>query len=98
MGREWFVSAVLAVAGITVFGHFEEKTLLWRRVSKWTFYFGVTAALSRKPGRPWTFAWIVGLPGLGLAFHLWWCKKHSIDPLTAEPKDKYYKLRGWDNP
>jgi hypothetical protein len=41
MGREWFVSAVLAVAGITVFGPFEGKTprleealevglLLWR--------------------------------------------------------------------
>jgi hypothetical protein len=42
MGREWFVSAVLAVAGITVFGHFEEKTPLWRRLSKWAFYFGVT--------------------------------------------------------
>ena len=41
MGREWVVSAILAVARITVFGHFEEKTprleealevglLLWR--------------------------------------------------------------------
>jgi hypothetical protein len=26
MGREWVVSAILAVAGITVFKHFEEKT------------------------------------------------------------------------
>jgi len=33
-------------------------------------------------------------PGLGLAFHLWWCKKHGINPLTAEPKECYYELRG----
>ena len=26
MGREWVVSAILAVAGITVFKDFEEKT------------------------------------------------------------------------
>jgi hypothetical protein len=48
-GLEWFVSAMLAAIGITVFGHFEEKTPLWRRLSKWAFYFGVTALLSRKP-------------------------------------------------
>jgi len=83
-GLAWFVSAVLAVTGITVFGRFEEKTPAWRRLSKWVFYFGVTGLLSRRPGRPWTFAWVFGLPGLGLAFYLWWCKKHGINPLTAE--------------
>jgi hypothetical protein len=95
---EWVVSAVLAVAGITVFGHFEERTPKWRRLSKWAFYFGVTALLSRGPGRPWTFVWILGLPGVGLAFHLWWCRKHGIDPLTAEPRERYYELRGWRRP
>ena len=34
MGLEWFVSAVLAATGIAVFGYFEEKTPLWRRLSK----------------------------------------------------------------
>ena len=95
-GLAWFVSAVLAVTGITVFGRFEEKTPAWRKLSKWVFYFGVTGLLSRRPGRPWTFAWVFGLPGLGLAFHLWWCKKHGINPLTAEPKERYYELKDWD--
>ncbi len=95
---EWFVSAMLAVAGITLFGHFEEKTPALRRLSKWALYFGVTGLLSRGPGRPWTLLWVFGLPGIGLAFHLWWCKKHGIDPLTAEPKERYYELRGWDEP
>ena len=32
---EWLVSGALAVTGVTVFGHFEEKTPAWRRLSKW---------------------------------------------------------------
>lgn len=95
---EWFVATALAAAGTTVFGRFEEKTPAWRGVAKWAFYFGVIALLSRGPGRPWTFAWIFGLPGVGLAFHFWWCRKHGINPLTAEPKERYYELRGWGRP
>jgi hypothetical protein len=98
MSLEWFVSAVLAATGLSVFGHFEGKTPLWRRLSKWAFYFGMTGAFSRWPGRPWTFVWIFGLPGIGLLLHVWWCRKHGIDPLTAEPKDRYYELRGWEGP
>lgn len=95
---EWFASAVLAAVGSTVFGRFEEKTPLRRRLSKWAFYFSVTAALSHGSGRPWTFIWVLGYPAIGMAFHMWWCGKHGIDPLTAEPKERYYELRGWGKP
>ncbi len=95
MSLEWFVSAVVSVLGFVIFGHFEEGTPKARRLSKWAAYFGATALIGRKAGRPWTFAWILGWPGLGLIFHLWWCRQNGIDPLTAEPKDKYYELRGW---
>ncbi len=95
---EWLLSAVLAATLVTIFGHFEEKTPWRRRLSKRAFYFGGTALLSRGPGRPWTFVWVLGLPGVGLAFHLWWCRRHGIDPLTAEPKERYYELRGWGRP
>jgi hypothetical protein len=27
--------------------------------------------------------------------HGWWLPKQGIHPLTAEPKERYYKLRGW---
>jgi hypothetical protein len=53
------------------------------------FLIGATA------GRPWTFVWIAFLPSLGLTVHLLWCRKHGIHPLTAEPREKYYALRGW---
>jgi hypothetical protein len=46
-------------------------------------------------GRPWTFVWIFGLPGVGAVFHFLWCWRHGINPITAEPKDEYYRLRGW---
>ncbi len=81
-GHEW----------LSLFGR---SWALWRKLSEWAVYFGVTGALSRRLGRPWSFVWILGLPGLRLAFLLWWCKKHGIDPLIAEPKDEYYELRGW---
>jgi hypothetical protein len=58
-------------------------------------YLGVVALLSKTAGRPWTFVWIFGLPGVGAAFHFLWCWRHGINPITAEPKDEYYRLRGW---
>jgi len=58
----------------------------------------VTAVLSRKLGRHWTFAWIFGLPNPELVFHLGWCRKHGIDAFIAEPRDKDYELQRWGNP
>ena len=40
-------------------------------------------------------AFVGGLLLLVGAIHVWWLPKHGIHPLTAEPKDKYYALRGW---
>jgi hypothetical protein len=82
--------------GFTVFGHFEEETSKWRRLSKWATYLGTVALLSKTAGRPWTFVWIFGGPAFGAGFHFWWCRRHGINPITAEPKDKYYELRGWN--
>jgi hypothetical protein len=53
------------------------------------------ALLLKTAGRPWTFVWIFGLPGVGALFHFVWCWRHGINPITAEPKDEYYRLRGW---
>jgi hypothetical protein len=89
------LSAVLIAIGATLFGHFEVKTPPARRLAKWAMYLGGTALLSRKAGRPWSFLWIIGLPSSGLAFHFRWRRKNGIHPLTAEPRDRYYQLRGW---
>ena len=81
--------------GSTAFGQFEAGAATQRRLLRWGMFYAVTALLGRTAGRPWTFAWIAGLPMTGAPFHLWWCRKHGINPLTAEPKDRYYQLRGW---
>jgi hypothetical protein len=31
----------------------------------------------------------------GVAFHIWWCRMHGIDPVHATPRKRYYELRGW---
>jgi hypothetical protein len=95
MSLEWFFSAVVVATGSTLFGHFEEGATKARRLSRWAAYLGVVALISKTVGRPWTFAYIFGIPVLGTIFHMWWCRRHGIDPITAEPKDEYYRLRGW---
>jgi hypothetical protein len=92
---EWFCAAAVVAAGSTLFGHYEEVTPKVRRLSRWLGYLGVVALLSKMVGRPWTFAYIFGMPAVGAVFHLRWCLRHGINPLTAEPKDEYYRLRGW---
>jgi hypothetical protein len=92
---ELWLSGVLATVGIALYGRFEEKTPLGKRLLKWAVYFGLATLLSRTPGRPWSVVWVCGLPASGTAFHLWWCRKHGINALTAEPRAEYYKLRGW---
>jgi hypothetical protein len=95
MSLEWFSSAAVVATGSTLFGLFEEGTPKLRRLSKWATYLGAVALISRTAGRPWTFVWIFGLPGVGAAFHFLWCWRHGINPITAEQKDEYYRLRGW---
>lgn len=95
MSVEWFAAAVVTALGMTGFSQFEEGSSKGRRLLRWGMFYGVTALLGRTVGRPWTFAWIGGLPLVGASFHLWWCRKHGIDPLTAEPRERYRQLRGW---
>ncbi len=90
----FLVTAIFSVGGI-FFGHFEQKTPAWRRLLKLAIITGGTALLSATVGRPWVFIWIVGFPAAGVSVHVWWTRKHGIGVMSAEPKDKYYALRGW---
>jgi hypothetical protein len=55
----------------------------------------VLFAVEQLVGRPWTWVWIAGLPLVGATFHVVWCVQHQINPLTAEPRWRYYALGGW---
>lgn len=95
----WFEIAV--VCGITAigsifFGHFEEHTPWYRRLIKLVFFNAVVVLLSYYLGRAWSFGFLA-IMLLGVVYiHGIWLPGKGINGLTGEPKDKYYKLRGWE--
>ena len=94
----WFEVAV--VCGITAFGsiffgHFEEHTPKLRRVLKLIATNSVILLLSIFLGRAYSFG-LLGLAILGIIYiHGFWLPSKGINGLTGEPKEKYYKLKGW---
>lgn len=95
----WFEVALMGILftiGNILFGHFEAHTPKWQRVFKFVIFTVGVCLLSYYFGR------IVALSILGLTFlpiiyiHGVWLPKKGINGWTAEPKEKYYKLRGWD--
>jgi hypothetical protein len=89
-----YIAAALHLLGALVFGHFEEKTSLARKISKVVFMQGTAALLFLVVGY-WNLVFIIGMLAIGLTFHMWWTRKNGIHPLTAEPRERYYQLRGW---
>ena len=90
-----FLASTLFALGCIVFGHFEAHTPLPRRLARLTILLALTALVSWGLERPWSLIWIVGVFGIGTGFHVWWCRKHGIGIFSAEPREKYYQLRGW---
>jgi hypothetical protein len=89
------VMATIFALGNILFGHFEEKTPKWRRVLKFFIMVSLITTISATAGRAWS-AGLVGALFVAVAvIHGWWLPRHGINGLTAEPKAKYYALRGW---
>lgn len=93
MSAEWLTAAILVAVLTPAFGHFETVRPLWTRIARWLVYLAITGLLGATAGRPWTFVWLVGLPLTGAVFHVTWCLRNGINPLTAEPRDRYEQLR-----
>ena len=91
------VSTIFAVGNILL-GRFEEGTPRWRRLAKFVLVMLVSLAISRAFGRPafWAFVGCMALPALYI--HLWWLPSKGVNGWTAEPREKYYELRGWKLP
>lgn len=96
MGIELEILAVflLQTVGTSVFAVFEVETEPWRKALKWTLVLLLTLGLHALVGH-WALLLPLGLAAAGLAFHLWWCRRHGIHPLRATPRRRYYELRGW---
>jgi hypothetical protein len=93
VAAEWLLSALIIAIATPTFGHFETGRPTWTRVLRWFAYLAVTGVLGVTFGRPWTLIWVLGLPTIGAVFHLTWCVRLGINPLTAAPRDRYEQLR-----
>lgn len=93
MAAEWLLCAVIIAVCSPTFGHFETVSPVWTRIVRWLTYLAVTGLLGVTLGRPWTLVWVLGLPAAAGVFHVTWCLRHGIHPLTAEPRDRYEQLR-----
>ena len=97
----WMEAAIVATifaVGNILFGHWEAETPKWRRLLKFVLILLLTLGISTSLGRRWAFLFL-GLMGLAaLIVHAWWLPRHGINGWTAEPKEKYYAMRGWKYP
>ncbi len=64
----------------------------WKISGKFIFYMSISFALAYWFGY-YSLIFILGQPLLGLVFHIKVCKKHQINWLTCEPKEKYLALQ-----
>lgn len=81
--------------GSIVFGRFEERTPRIRRLAKLLAFTALTAAIYLVFGRPWSLLWFVLPLAFAVYIHAIWLPRHGINGLTAEPRERYYALRGW---
>lgn len=94
----WIELAVLYgifAVGNILFGHFEERTPRARRLAKLVAFTALTALLYMVFGRPWSLIWLVVPLAVAAYVHAIWLPSHGINGLTAEPRERYYALRGW---
>ncbi len=94
MQLELLALLAFAIIGSGAFAVFKIETPWWRKILKWTVLSLLILGLSRVIGH-WAIAVLIGFALLGTTFHLWWCRKHGIDPIRATPRRRYYELRGW---
>lgn len=98
MNNYWFEIAIITTifaVGNIIFGNFETHTPKLRRIGKVFLVTALAVGISVLAGRTWFYVFLGAMGLLFVVVHGWWLPKQGIHPITAEPKDRYYKLRGW---
>jgi hypothetical protein len=97
----WFEVAVMGVLiaiGNILLGHFEQGKAKWRRVAMVFIGCGLAVLISVTAGREWFYVCLGAIAVMVVIVHCWWLPRKGINGWTAEPRDKYYALRGWKLP
>ena len=81
--------------GSILFSHFEERTPKLRKVLKLILFNIIIASLYLFLGRPYSLGFIIFILILVIIIHTLILPLNGINGLTGEPKEKYYKFRGW---
>lgn len=79
------ITTIFAVGNI-LFGHFEEGTPKWKRVTKLFLFIGIIILITETLGRIWFYVFLAVISVAVLIIHLWWLPKHGINDWTGEPK------------
>jgi MFS superfamily sulfate permease-like transporter len=95
MAFEIAIISTLVVIGNIFMGHFEEMTPKWKKLLKFIIYTTLLCLISYFFGRMWFYISFGILFSFVIFIHAWWLPKKGINGWTGEPKEKYYKLRGW---
>ena len=96
MSPELLALFMFHTVGVSVFGKFEAETAWWRLTLKWIVLLGITYWVYSSFGHSAALLTIFSLAIIGVAFHVWWCRKNQIHPLHATPRRRYYELRNWE--
>ena len=94
----WFelavVFALTSVGGI-VFSAFAVLESKWRRIVKLLVGAAVAVVVSATAGREWFYALLGVFAAAAAVVHAWWLPRQGVNGLTAEPRERYFALRGW---
>jgi len=89
------ITAIIFAIGNILFGHFNERTPKWKRVTKVVLVLAFVDVILAAAGLVWGLAPIALMLVVAAVVHLWWLPRHGINGFTREPRDKCYELRGW---
>jgi len=93
----WFdVAIIMAIFafGNMAFGRFEEHRPRWQRAIKTVLSISLIVGISVGAGRAWMYAFL-GLALMAVVVvHGWWLPKLGVNGWTAEPRERYFALRG----
>jgi hypothetical protein len=95
----WFdVSLITGIFafGSIFFGHFEIHTPKWRKTLKLLVFIALAVFITTTFGRMWTYIFLGVLVVFVIIVHAILLPAKGINGWTGEPKEKYYKFRGWE--
>lgn len=82
--------------GHIYFGHFELHTPKWRKALKIVLFTGIAIAITSTVGRVWLFGFLGVMTLFVIIVHAFVLPAKGINGWTGEPREKYYKMRGWE--